>query len=248
MTDDQNEIAFPETMEAAELSLKTLNPVFVVHPDLLSMEQIQYLKKLAEESGVAIQLGTGYKYCPAYDILIETLQTALVIDIRHQLLNSSDLDSQLKIILSYDFDFVTNILNAGFVRYDVKTWTTSGKTTDVLYCRMECDNGSIINLMAYTVDQGEPKLEMTFTSFDAVIHADVFTSVIEKRDLICNTTGRIISGAFCEKSIRERYLENFRRAVCNEPDALRNIDKQFQNLVIAEDVVKRKVSLKGSSG
>ena len=239
MTGDHDEIVFPETMVSAEISLKALKHAFITQPDWLNMEQMQYLKKLAEESSVALQLGTGYKYCPVYDTLLETIQTAKVVDIRHQLVNSGDVNTSWNMILFYDFDFVTNILNADFIKFDVNTWSKTGESSDILHCRLECDNGCIVDMTFYTIDHGEPKLEMTFTSFDAVFRADIFQSVIEKQDLTCNTTDRIILDAYSEKIIHERYLENFRRIVSNELNTIRNIDRQYQNMLFVDGIVKR---------
>jgi predicted dehydrogenase len=241
ITDD-----FPETMKLAELSLRALKHVFIARPDSLKMKQMQYLKQLADESGVVLQLGTGYKYCPAYHILADTMQAAMVVDIKHQFLNNSDLYTQLNMKLCYDFDFVTNIMNASISKLDVKTWTKSENSPDmlhcspdVLHCRIECDNGCAVNLMAYTVVEGEPKLEMNFTSSDAVIRADIFKSHIEKLYRSCNVTDRITLDAYNEKTIQQDYLRNFYRAICNHHDAIRNIDKQFQNLAAADYIVEK---------
>jgi hypothetical protein len=229
----------PETMALAELSLKAMKHVFIAQTDQLSMEQMQYLKKLAEESGVVLQLGTGYRYCPAYEMLAKSMQTAKVIDIRHQLVSHSDLFARLNVELSYDFDFVTGILKASISKLEVKTWTKSENSPDVLHCRLECDNGCAVNLMAYTVVEGEPKLEFTFTSSDAVIRADVFKSAIEKQYRTCDVVDSIILDAYSDKTIHKQYLRNFYRAICNEHDAIHSIDDQFQNRVAADYIVDR---------
>ncbi|MDR1172264.1 MAG: Gfo/Idh/MocA family oxidoreductase [Bacteroidales bacterium] len=229
----------PETMALAELSLKAMKHVFIAQPDRLSLEQMQYLKKLAEESGVVLQLGTGYRYCPAYEMLAESMQAANVVVIWHQLVNRSDLFTRLNVELSYDFDFVTGILKAGISKLDVKIWTKSENSPDVLHCRLECDNGCAVNLMVYTVAEGEPKLEFTFTSSDAVMRADIFKSVVEKQYRTYNVADSIILDAYSDKTIHKRYLQNFYRAICNEHDAIRSIDEQFQNKAAADYIVNR---------
>jgi predicted dehydrogenase len=234
ITDD-----LPETMELAEFSLKALKHVFIAQPNSLNMMQMQYLKKLAEESGVVLQFGTGYKYCPAYHLLADTMQTAMVVDVRHQLTYNGDFREQLNMKLSYDFDFVTSILNANITKLDVKTWIKTEKTPDLLHCSLECDNGCAINMMAYSVVETDPQLEMTFTSPDAVIRADIFQSTIEKQSRTCNETDNIILDNYNIKSVHQYYLRNFYRAICNELDAIRNIDKQFQNVAAANYIVEK---------
>jgi len=240
-TDDVVYIAdnLPETMELAELSLKALKHVFIAQPDLLNMKQIQYLKKLAEESGVVLQLGTGYKYCPVYHLLAKTMQTAMMVDIRYQLANNNDLHTQLKMKLYYVFDFVSDILNTSIAKLDVKTWTKTEKSPDLLHCILACDNGCTVNLMAYTVVDGEQKLEMTFTSSDTVIRTDIFTSVVAKLNRTCNETDNMTLDAYNEKSVQQYYLRNFNRAICNEQDAIRSIDKQFQNIAAADYIIEK---------
>ena len=228
-----------ETMALAELSLKALKHVFVAQPDQLTMEQMQYLRKLAEESGVILQLGTGYRYCPVCNKMSEAALPAMVVDIRHQLINSSDLYSLLRMKLTYNFDFVTSILNTSIRNLQVKSWAKSEVSPDVLHCRLECDNGSTINMLAYTVVEGEPKLEITFTSTDVVIRADIFKSVIERQYRTCNTFDSIELDAYSEKTVQQCYLKNFHRAICNDLDAIRNIDKQFQNTAAADYIMER---------
>jgi len=234
ITDDM-----PEMMGLAELSLKALKHVFIAQPGRLSMKQMQLLKKLAEESGVVLQIGTGYKYCPVYHLLADTMQTAMVVDIRHQLVNNGDICAQLNMNLSYDFDFVTSIINANITKLDVRTWKKTENSPDLLHCRLECDNGCSINMMAYVVVESDPKLEMTFTSPDAVIRADIFQSIIEKQYRTCNTTDNIFLDIYSIKSVHQHYLKDFYRAICNERGAIRNIDKQFQNVAAANYIVEK---------
>ena len=229
----------PETMELAELSLKALRHVFIAQPYRLTMQQMQFLRKLAEESGVVLQFGTGYKYCPAYHLLADTMQTAMVVDIRHQLVINDDFRAQLNMTLSYDFDFVTSILNANITSLEVRTWKKTENSPDLFHCRLECDNGCVINMMAYSIVETDPKLEMTFTSPDAVIRADIFQSIIEKQHRTCNMTDNIVLDIYNIKSVHQYYLKNFHRAICNERDAIRNIDKQFQNVAAANYIVEK---------
>ena len=229
----------PETMDLAECSLKAMKHVLIAQPDRLTMNQIQYLKKLAEESGVVLQLGTGYRYCPVYDTLTQLMQEAKVVDVKHRLVNGADLYARLNVELSYIFDFVTAILNANICKIDVKTWNTTESSPDILHCRLECDNGCVINLVTYTIAEGDPMLEMTFTSSEAVIRADIFKSTIEKQDRNCDTVDYIILDDYNEKTVHKHYLRNFYRAICNEYEAVRNIDGQFNNKAVADYIVER---------
>ena len=237
----------PETIQLAELSLKAMKHVFIVHPDRLNIKQMQYLKKLAEKSGVVLQLGTGYLYCPVYNKLGETMQKAMLVDIRHQIVfNTINLaaltnlvPAQMKMQLSYNLDFVTSILNANIIKIDVKQWNQKENLPNALHCRIVCDNGSMINLMVYTIAEGEPNTEVIFTSSDDIIRAIIFKSIIEKQSRTDNTVNKIKLEAFNEKIIHQQYLKNFYQAICNEHDAIKKIEKLYQNIAAADDILER---------
>ena len=214
-----------DALHFAELSLKALKHVFIAKPDILDLEQMQYLKKLAQESGVVLQLGTGYKFCSAYATLSELSCAAKVINVMYQLTNSCN----MKLELFYIFDFVTNILNNNIIKFDFCSWKNAENLYNLFHYRIDCDNGSVVNITFYKIAEGEPKLEITFASSETLICADVFKSVIKQYR--AGAASEITLDDYCEKSIRDCYIQNFRRAINNESDAVRTIDKQFQNLI-----------------
>ena len=219
--------ALPEASNLAELSLKALKHVFVAKPGTMNLEQIRFLKKLADESGVVLQLGTGYKFCPVYKTLIESAQTARVVDVKFQMESACNLKFELFCI----FDFVTNILNVNIVKIDVKSWKNAENTPDVFHYAVGCDNGSMINITAYKVAEGEPKLEVTFVTPETVIFADIFKSIITKHDRSSNLSDNMILEAYCEKTVNDSYLQNFRHAIEKDGNAIQTIDKHLQNII-----------------
>ena len=225
ITDDSQDM-----MQLVELSLKALKHVFVAKPHRLPFEQVSYLKKIAGESGVILQLGTGYKFCPVYCYMLTDLsQTAKLIDVRLKLTNSCN----FRMELFYTFDFVTSILNASIIKFDLRSWKNADNLLDMLYCRLDCDNGSMVNITAYTVVEGEPKLEINFAYSETVIFADVFKSQIKKQYRSHDASDNIILDAYCEKTVNDCYLKNFYSACNNDSDAVRTIDKQFQNKILS---------------
>ena len=223
ITDDS-----PDALRFAELSLKALKHVFIVNPDRFSLTQMQYLKKLAEESGVVLQLGAGYKFCPVYCyMLTESSQTAKLIDIRHKLTNRCN----LRMEIFYVLDFITGILNVSILKFVVRSWKNPENLIDMLYYRLDCDNGSVVNITAYTVFDSTPKLEINFASSETVIFADVFKSEIKKQYRTHDASDSIILDAYCEKTVNEKYLQNFYCAINKDSDAVKTTDKHFQNMI-----------------
>jgi len=234
---------FPETMALAEKSLKALKHVFITQPYRLNAKQMRYLKKLAEESGVVLQMGTGYRFCPVYNKLSEMLQTAMVVDVRHQLSNSSGLNTLLYVEQAYISDFLTSLLNTNIKKLDAKAFPASDGSPDMLHCRIDCDNGCVVNLLTHSVAGCEPKLEITFTSPEAVIRADIFKSVIEKQCCATNAVERYTLEAYCEKTVQQHYLRIFHRAICNDLDALRDIERLDKIIVVIETQYRNLINI-----
>jgi len=224
----------PETKQIAELSLKALKHVFIAKIDNLNFGQMQNLRKIAEESGVVLLLGIGYKFCSAYNKLNETVQQSMVIEIKHQLNNN-----KFFISLINDIDFVTNLLDVNISKYNVKAWNNTENYPDLLHCCLECDNGSVINATIYTNVEDVPKLEINFITSETIINVDIFGSTIKKQNRTGNVIENITLETYCEKIIYDYYLQNFDRAISNDLDALRIIDKQYQNIVVANSIFER---------
>ena len=225
----------PETMQIAELSLKALNHVFIAKIDNLNFVQLQSLKKIAEESGVVLQLGTGYKYCSVYNMLNEAALSAKVVEIKHQLVYNNN----FFISLINDFDFVTSLLNVGINKYNVKSWNNSENFTHLLHCILECYNGCLINATFYTIDEGTPKLEIGFITSETIYSVDIFEAKVKKQKRSGDTIENITLDTYCEKSIFDNNMQNFNRAISNDLEALRTIDNQFQNIIIANSIIER---------
>jgi len=241
----------PETMQMAELSLKALKHVFIAKIGNLNIGQLHYLKKLAEESGVVLQLGTGYKYCSAYNMMNEATLSAKIVEIKHQLTNSDDIFTQL----ANDFDFVTSLFNVGISKYNVRSWNNSEnipekkeryrhcgldpQSPDLLHCRLECDNGCVINVTIYTIDEGAPKLEIGVITSEMIYNVDIFGAIVKKQNRSGDAIENITLENYNEKNIYDYYMLNFEHAITNNLEALRIIDKQFQNIVVANSVIER---------
>ncbi len=231
---------FPEMMTLAEKSLKELKHVYIAQPHHLSLTEIQHLVKLAGESGVVLQLGAGYRYCPAYDQLAELKQKPRIVDIKHQLTkNGEELYAQLNTELAYDLDLVLGVLHADVSKIDIKTWTKSEGHLDLLNCRLECDNGCSVNVVLHTIVEGEPKLEITFDLPDMVVNANIFRSVIEKQYCEYDVVDSNVLDAYNEKTIHKQDLTNFYKATSGDIEAVLRIEEQLQSIAAANLIVER---------
>ncbi len=230
----------PEIMTLAEKSLKGMKHLYIAQPYQLNSREVQHLLKLANESGVVLQLGTGYRYCSTYDMLAQLEQKPRLIDIRHQLLTSGNgMLTQLNAELVRDMDYMLGILKANISKVDVKTWTKSEGYPDLLNCRLECDNGCSVNIVMHTISEGDPKLEFTFNYSDTIVHADVFKSVMEKQYCDFDVSDSIVLDAYNERAMYRQDLKNFYMAIHNDEGAFRRIDEQLQSIAAADLIIER---------
>ena len=231
---------FPEMMILAEKSLKRMKHVYIAQPNQLSLTEIQHLVKLSNESGAILQLGAGYRFCPAYEQLAELKQKPRIVDIKHQLArNGEEAYTQLNTELAYDLDLVLGVLHAEISKIDIKTWTKTEGQPDLLNCRLECDNGCSINIVLHTVTEGEPKLELIFNLPDMVVNVNVFRSIIEKQYCEFDVVDSNVLEAYNEKNIHKQNLTNFYKAICGDQVAIIRIEEQLQSIAASNLIVER---------
>ncbi|MDR2036391.1 MAG: Gfo/Idh/MocA family oxidoreductase [Bacteroidales bacterium] len=229
----------PEIMFIAERALKEMKHVYITHPQNLSLDEIQYLVKLANESGVILQLATRHRYCPVYNHVSE-LGIPRVVEVKHHMKrNKSELCTQIKSELAYDLDFILGIMNANIAKIDVKTWSVSERNPDLLNCRLECDNGSYINIMMHTILDGDPKIDFMFNFPDVIVQADIFKPVIEKQYCAYDVVDQIEIENYNSKMVYKQDFVNFEKAILDDPDMLSQIEQQLQCFAAADVIVER---------
>ncbi len=228
-----------DTTLLAEKSLKNFKHTYITHPYLLPMDEIQHLIKLANESGMILQLGIGYRDCAVDKALRNLSQTPALININHQMVQSDDVYTQLQTTLSSDLDLIIGILHINFRKTDVKTWTKTDGFPAILHCHLDCDNGSTLHTTIRMIAEGEPKLEVTFHLPDRIVRTDVFKSTVETQycelDVIDNQTLE----AYQEKAIYKAAFNNFYHAISGKQESIRSIDEQIQAINTAHIIVNQ---------
>ncbi|MDR3093243.1 MAG: Gfo/Idh/MocA family oxidoreductase [Bacteroidales bacterium] len=163
----------PDTCLLAERSLKAFKHVLLSHPHLLSTQEIRYLAKLADESGVILQLGTKYNHSPV-ECLIKGLKHApQTVQINHLLnmVNGQTSIQCLKNELLYDLFFMQNLLNANIAKIDI-----TGLTEDEFQVRIALDNGSLVSLNLSLEVEAKSTLTLRCSFPEMIVEADVFRS------------------------------------------------------------------------
>jgi predicted dehydrogenase len=232
---------FPEMTNLAEKSVKNHKHVYIAQPHHLGTVELQYLTKLADEAGTALQFGGGYRHYSVYNALAELKQKPRKVEIRHQLsCSETDLFTQLNTELARDIDFVLGTIHANISKIDLKSWCkTEDGYADMLECRLDCDNGCVINVVMHATPESASKLELVYDCSDLVVNADVFKSVIEKQYCDYDVLDSIVLDAYNEKTAHKNDLINFYRAIANDTDAAHRLEEQLQSIAVTDLIIER---------
>ena len=134
--------------ELCERAIKKGKHVFVEKPLANTMEEGRLLVKLAEESGIKVQVGHVERFNPAFLALKGMHLNPMFIEV-HRLAQFNPRGTEVSVILDlmiHDIDIVLSI-----VKSDVKTISASGvgvmtDTPDIANVRIEFHNGCVANL------------------------------------------------------------------------------------------------------
>jgi predicted dehydrogenase len=131
-----------------EKAIKKGKHVFVEKPLANTMAEARQLVKLAEESGIKVQVGHVERFNPAFLAVKDRQLNPMFIEV-HRLAQFNPRGTEVSVILDlmiHDIDIILSI-----VKSDVKSISASGvavmtETPDMANVRIEFDNGCVANL------------------------------------------------------------------------------------------------------
>ena len=179
---DAIDIVAPTTFhfEWCEKAIKKGKHVFVEKPLANTMEEARQLVKLAEESGVKIQVGHVERFNPAFLALKGTDIHPLFIEV-HRLAQFNPRGTEVSVILDlmiHDIDIILSL-----VKSDVKSISASGvgvmtETPDIANVRIEFHNGCVANLTSSRISMKKMRKIRIFQK-DAYIGIDFLNKKTE---------------------------------------------------------------------
>ncbi|HEX6191389.1 MAG TPA: Gfo/Idh/MocA family oxidoreductase [Chitinophagaceae bacterium] len=253
---DAIDIVAPTTFhfDWCEKAIKKGKHVFVEKPLANTMEEARQLVKLAEESGVKIQVGHVERFNPAFLALKGTDIHPLFIEV-HRLAQFNPRGTEVSVILDlmiHDIDIILSL-----VKSDVKSISASGvgvmtETPDIANVRIEFHNGCVANLTSSRISMKKMRKIRVFQK-DAYIGIDFLnkkTEIIKLKEAqdsnvfafdIETPTGKktiaVANPAVPEVNAIKMELEEFRNAIVNntrtivsEQDGLLAMDVAHQIL------------------
>lgn len=166
--------------EWCEKAIKKGKHVFVEKPLANTMEEAQELVKLAEESGVKVQVGHVERFNPAF-LALEGLQLNPMFIEVHRLAQFNPRGTEVSVILDlmiHDIDIILSI-----VKSDVKTISASGvgvltETPDIANVRIEFHNGCVANLTSSRISMKKMR-KMRLFQKDSYIGIDFLNKKTE---------------------------------------------------------------------
>ena len=237
-----------------EKAIKKGKHVFVEKPLANTMEEARQLVKLAQESGIKLQVGHVERFNPAFLAIRNTKLNPMFIEV-HRLAQFNPRGTEVSVILDlmiHDIDIILSI-----VKSDVKFISASGvgvmtETPDIANVRIEFDNGCVANLTSSRISMKKMR-KMRIFQKDAYIGVDFLnkkTEIIKLKESedagafafdIETPSGKktiaVANPTVPEVNAIKRELEEFKSAIVNntrtvvsEMDGLMAMDVAHQIL------------------
>lgn len=172
--------------ELCEKAIKKGKHVFVEKPLANTMEEARQLVKLAQESGIKLQVGHVERFNPAFLAIKDMQLNPMFIEV-HRLAQFNPRGTEVSVILDlmiHDIDIILSI-----VKSDVKSISASGvgvmtETPDIANVRIEFHNGCVANLTSSRISMKKMR-KMRIFQKDAYIGIDFLnkkTEIIKLKD------------------------------------------------------------------
>ena len=255
---DAIDIVAPTTFhfEWCEKAIKKGKHVFVEKPLANTMDEARQLVKLAEESGVKIQVGHVERFNPAFLALKGTDIHPLFIEV-HRLAQFNPRGTEVSVILDlmiHDIDIILSL-----VKSDVKSISASGvgvmtETPDIANVRIEFHNGCVANLTSSRISMKKMRKIRVFQK-DAYIGIDFLnkkTEIIKLKEAqdsnvfafdIETPTGKktiaVANPTVPEVNAIKMELEEFRNAIINNTRTVVSEQDGLLAMDVAHQILKK---------
>jgi hypothetical protein len=138
----------PDFLLSVEKSLKNFKHVLITNPFLAGFEEIQYLRKLSEESKVLFQIAGGFYYHHLYSSDINNDST-FYADLKHTFKIGENICKGFRFmeVLLHDISLLLQLMKGLPKKNNTATWDMRGSNPDLMSTRLELDNGHTANIL-----------------------------------------------------------------------------------------------------
>ena len=216
--------------ELCEQAVKKGKHVFVEKPLANTMEEAGQLVKLAQESGIKLQVGHVERFNPAFLAVKDMQLSPMFIEV-HRLAQFNPRGTEVSVILDlmiHDIDIILSI-----VKSDVKSISASGvgvmtETPDIANVRIEFHNGCVANLTSSRISMKKMR-KMRLFQKDAYIGIDF----LNKKTEVIRLKGPQDSNAFAFdiETPSGKKTVAIANPVIPEINAIKNELEEFRNAI-----------------
>ncbi len=168
----------PDFLTITEKALKNFKHVLITNPFLAGLEEINYLRKLSEESGVLMQISGGFKFQPIASEVEN--KGCFFADLKHSFDRKNNVWSGFKYmqILLNDISLLLTLLKGIPKKISSNSWELCDFNPEVLTVRIELDNGCVANLLVSTIESSN-NFELNVYGTEGILkfgkmHSDIF--------------------------------------------------------------------------
>ncbi|MBN1183904.1 MAG: Gfo/Idh/MocA family oxidoreductase [Bacteroidales bacterium] len=232
-------------------ALKRSKHVYIENPITNSIEEADYIIKIAEEADVTVQVAQSNRYNPAYLSVKGCIKNPQYIQIVRKNMFSL-MNKDVHIVLGsmiHDIDIILSIFKSKVKRIKAKAVKVMNDRQDVVNVRMEFDNDAVADL---TTNGISPVNELKANIFQSGKHIYIdflrYENAIirlkndyEKINLFNFNNDELIiqkPDIKSTNSVREELL-NFYHSIVTHATSLLTLEERFEALKIAHDVLYR---------
>ena len=229
-------------------ALKRSKHVFLESSLTNSMEEAEYLKKLALEANVTCQVGQAEKYNPAFHAAKSFINNPSFIDIKHHLVYSSPpVSNDLLNTLVNDINIIFNISKSNIKKIIANGIPVRNSLSDIINARIEFDNGCAASMIINHISEDD-SLECRIYQPGMIIMVDfknrntVITRIrSNNKDLPEKSQNDEVS---IEKPEIQHYntlnkeLTDFQRSIQNLASSSENIENENNALFAAHQILE----------
>ena len=177
--------------ECASKALQKSKHVFIEKPIVATPEEANALKKLADESGVKVQVGHVERFNPAFIAAEPFIDGPLFIE-AHRLAQFNPRGTDVPVVLDlmvHDLDILLTIVKSPVAHVSASGVGIVSPTPDITNVRIEFENGTVANLTASRMSMKNMRKTRIFQK-DAYITVDFLekkTEIFRINDVVDET-------------------------------------------------------------
>ncbi|HEX3006418.1 MAG TPA: Gfo/Idh/MocA family oxidoreductase [Bacteroidales bacterium] len=216
----------PDFLSNTEKAIKSFKHVLITNPFLAGLEEIFYLRKLSEESGVLMQIAGGFKLKNLFPDAGNS--NWFFSELKHSFGCNDSIVGNVKFMeyLLADISLLLILLKGIPKKVSINSWDSNGRSVDLLSSRIELDNGGVANILLGGLEN--------CNSFCLNIYGALGVQRYEMENPFAVEDSLILESFKCE-------FAHFEKSIRNKYQSSLHNDMMFQALELAHKIRNKTV-------